>query len=103
MGAVTTLHMLLAGPAPFARGSVHVPAGQHGTWAGAPLLIGLAAGIAIVLIAFAVVRILRDRRARAQTMRLIRGLIEDAEAATHDAVLVHQARRRVLPTKRDRH
>jgi hypothetical protein len=96
------LHILAVAPVTFVRGVSPTPAGQHGTWAGAPLLIGLAAGIAIVLIALAVFRIMRDRRSRAQTMQLIRRLIEDAEAATNDAVLVHQARRRILPTKRNR-
>jgi hypothetical protein len=98
---VAAIHMLIAGPASFVRGAVHAPAGQQGSWTGAPVLIGLAAGIAIVLVAYAAFRILRDRRTRAQTMHLIRRLIEDAEAATHDAVLVHQARRRVLPTRKD--
>ena len=94
-----TLHMLLAGPATFARGVVRASAGQHGSWAGASLLIGLAAGIALVLIALAAWRLVRDRRRQAHALQLMRRLIEDAEAATRDAVLVHQARRRVLTTK----
>ena len=93
------LHMMLAGPATFVRGMVRTPPGQQASWAGASLLIGIAAGIALVLIVLTVWRFVRDRRRRARTIQLMRRLIDDAEAATHDAVLVHQARRKVLTTK----
>jgi Tfp pilus assembly protein PilX len=94
------VQMLLAGGPLFVRRTAAaVTPATTSAPARATLIVGIVAGVVLVLVMLAAWRFLRDRRRRAETMRLIRGLLDDAEAATRDAVLVHQARRRVLPTR----
>jgi len=95
MGAIVVL-------APAGRGT-----GQAvGSTAGAtptigPLFIGILAGIALMLVALLVWRLVLRFKRRSRTDQIVRRLLQDADAARRDPVLVHQARRRIHSSRPD--
>ncbi len=66
-----------------------------------PLLIGILAGIALMLVALSVWRLVLRFKRRSRTDQMVRRLLQDADAARRDPVLVHQARRRIHSTRAD--
>jgi len=66
-----------------------------------PLLIGILAGVALMLIAVSVWRLALRFKRRSRTDQMVRRLLQDADAARRDPVLVLQARRRIHSSRAD--
>jgi hypothetical protein len=80
-----------------ARGAV------QGTSTASPILVAVLAGLGVVMLAVVVYLLARAYKARNRTIESIRRLIQDADVARTDPVLVHQARRRIRSTGSGRH
>jgi hypothetical protein len=75
---------------------------QAASSAAGPILIGVMAGLCVVIVAVVTYLMVRAYKSRSRTIESIRRLIQDADAARTDPVLVHQARRRIQSTGFDR-
>jgi hypothetical protein len=100
VGSAVEAVLALGSQAVSARGAaVH----QAAATTGGPLLIGILAGLGVVILAVFAFVMMRAYRLRSRTIESIRRLIQDADAALRDPVLVHQARRRIRSTRFGRH
>ena len=100
----TVSPLIASGPSAFIaapRGRIVAPA--HGTAVGALIALAIIVGVALILAAvawFILSRVVATRRRRAEAMTEV---YREVRKATTDALLVHQARRRIRESQaRDR-
>ncbi len=88
--------------APAGRGTGQAAGSTPGaTLTVGPLVIGILAGIALMLVALSVWRLMLRFKRRSRTDQMVRRLLQDADAARKDPILVHQARRRIHSSRSD--